>query len=241
MTTILKGDCLQVMKGMADKSIDCFICDLPFGCLTGGASWDVKINLDEFWTQIKRLAKNDHTPILMFCNTRYGYDLIKSNESWFRYDIVWAKTNAVGFLRANKAPMTSHEMIYVFSKKGAFYKRIDIEGDFKRNGGGRSCSNFLPIGDLPNTSNVDNTGKRCVKSVVTFTNGKTKGGHPTAKPVELYEWLLKRYVPENGTMLDPTAGSFNSVFTAKALGIKAVGIEKNDEYFNKAIKKLLTV
>ena len=239
MTTILKGDCLEVMKGMADKSISCFICDLPYGCLSRssigavaeskkcfsgnatGCDWDVKINLAAFWTQVKRLAKDDKVPVLMFCNTKFGCELINSNPSWFRYDIVWAKTNAVGFLRANIAPMTSHEMIYVFSKKGAFYRRIDIEGDFKRNGGGRSSANFLPIGNLPNTSNVDNTGRRCVTSVVTIANKKEKNGHPTAKPIELYEWLLKRYVPEGGTVLDPTAGSFNCIFAAKMLGIKA--------------------
>ena len=247
MVSILKGDCLQVMKGLQDKSISCFICDLPYGCLTGGGGqekkkrrnlvryeggvatdksavyrggvisgcpWDVKIDLEEFWVQVKRLAKDDHTPVLMFCNTKFGYDLIKSNESWFRYDIVWAKTNAVGFLRANKAPMTSHEMIYVFSKKGAFYRRIDTPGD---------------------------VSSRCVTSVVSAINKKEKGGHPTAKPIELYEWLLKRYVPENGTIMDPTAGSFNCIFAAKALNMKAIGIEKDDEFFNKAIKKLLTV
>jgi site-specific DNA-methyltransferase (adenine-specific) len=131
--------------------------------------------------------------------------------------------------------MSSHEMIYIFSKKGAYYERIDIEGDFPRNGGGRSSANFLPIGDLPNTSNVDNTGRRCVKSVIEVANRKVKGGHPTQKPYELYEWLLKRYCPENGTVLDPTAGSFTSCFVAKDLGYKAIGIEKDNKFFYKAI------
>jgi len=226
MTTILKGDCIEVMKGMPAKSVDCFICDLPYGQLTGGAGkekakraaagnnghvggcdWDIKIDLAAFWVQVKRLCKTDNTPVLMFCNTKFGYELIKSNEDWFRYDIVWAKTNAVGFLRANKMPMAAHEMIYVFSKKAAFYQRI-------------------------------NTNERCPTSVVTVTNKKEKGGHPTAKPKELYEWLLRRYVPDNGTVLDPTAGSFNSVFVAKTLGYKAIGIEMDNVFFWKAVSKL---
>ena len=66
----------------------------------------------------------------MFCNTRFGYELIKSNEKEFRYDLVWNKPNGVGFLSANKQPLRSHELIYVFAKKGAFYNRIDIIGDF---------------------------------------------------------------------------------------------------------------
>lgn len=259
-----KGDCLEIMEKLQDRSISLFLCDLPYGCLIGGGgeektrrrfqngkdtgtkikqvsgviagcSWDIKIDLKKFWTQVKRLAKNDNTPVLMFCSTKFGIDLINSNPSWYRYDLVWSKSNAVGFLTANKKPMSSHEMIYVFSKKGAYYNRIDIEGDFKRNGGGRSCANFLPIADLPNTSNVDNTGKRCVKSVIEIQNLKKKGAHPTRKPAELYEWLIKRYCPEGGTILDPTAGSFTSCEVAKSLGYKAIGIEKDDTYFYKAI------
>jgi len=234
MTTFYLGDCLEVMKDLSSNSIDCFICDLPYNCLN--CDWDIKIDLKQFWEQIKRLAKNDNTPVLMFCNTRFGIDLINSNPSWFRYDLVWNKTLAAGFLRANKAPMTSHEMIYVFSKAGAFYRRIDIEGDFpgQKHSGLRSGNTFgagMGRGDiLP--------GRRCVKSVITISNKKTKGGHPTQKPEELYEWLIKRYVPDGGTILDPTAGSFTSCFVADRLGCMAIGIEKDEVFFEKAVKRL---
>ena len=257
----LKGDCLEVMKTLADKSIDCFVCDLPYGCLTGGGGkekakrmnksdegvmggcdWDIKINLDLFWTQIKRLAKNDHTPVLMFCTTKFGAELIASNPDWFRYDIVWSKSNGVGFLSANKQPLRSHEMIYVFSKKGAYYKRIDIEGDFPRSVGGTGNvgknvyinSNSFNGGKQIINISKDNTGKRCVKSVIEVANKKGKGNHPTQKPAELYEWLLKRYCPEEGTILDPTAGSFTSCFTANKLGLKSIGIEMNEDFYGKA-------
>ena len=254
MITLLKGDCLEIMKGLSDKSISCFVCDLPYGCLMGGGGeekkkrrekngmtgvingvdWDTKIDLTKFWIQVKRLAKDDHTPVLMFCNTRFGIDLINSNPSWFRYDLVWAKTNAVGFLQANIRPMASHEMIYVFSKKGAYYKRIDCKGDFPKNGGGRTSANFLHIGSIE-TIQPENEGTRCPTSVLLFGSKKARGGHPTAKPVELYEWLIARYCPEGGTVLDPTAGSFNSVFTAAKLGRNAIGIEQNTKYFWNAV------
>lgn len=258
--SFLKGDCLDVMKGLQDKSIDCFMCDLPYGCLGNNrkgtrvgpltdptnpnsnivivnkpCAWDVKIDLVAFWKEVKRIRRSDATPIIMFCNTLFGYDLITSNPKEYRYDLVWSKTNAVGFLSANKKPMASHEMIYIFSKKGAYYERIDLRGDYKRNGGGRSNATFLPITDMPNTSNVDNTGRRCVKSVIEVANKKSKGGHPTQKPYELYEWLLKRYCPEGGTVLDPTAGSFTSCRVAKDMGLKAIGIEKDAKYFYGAI------
>jgi len=258
MTTLLLGDCLELMKGMADKSVDCFICDLPYGQLANrvekilapsiynhgpgkiiACPWDVKLDLAEFWKQVKRLAKNDHTPVLMFCNTKFGYDLIKSNESWFRYDLVWDKGRGVSFLLANKMPMKSHEMIYVFSKKGTFYKRINIEGEFKeikrnrdKNGVSRVYSGVISK-DSKDTSAVE----RCPLSIIPI-GGKSAGGHPTEKPMELYEWLLRRYVPENGTVLDPTAGSFNSILMAKRLGFKGIGIEKDNGFFWKGVKKL---
>lgn len=257
MLRLVHGDCLEKMKDISSCSVDLILCDLPYGCLMGGGgqekkkrreansedhvagcTWDVQIDLEAFWKEVKRIRKDEHTPTIHFCSTRFGYELIKSNEKEFRYDLVWSKSNAVGFLTANKKPMASHEMIYVFSKAGANYKRIDISGDFPRNGGGRSSANFLPIGALPNTSNVDNTGKRCVKSVIDVQNKKTKGGHPTQKPEELYKWLIERYCPVGGTVLDPTFGSGMSVFTAAALGRRAIGIEKDKVFYDKAAAKL---
>jgi site-specific DNA-methyltransferase (adenine-specific) len=263
---LLKGDCLELMKNLPDKSVDLFICDLPYGCLTnnpkadgsegkskGGlraryidgkdtgtkcdvkhidtCAWDIKLDLNAFWIQVKRLCKNDHTPVLMFCSAKFGYDLIKSNEDWFRHDLIWSKPNAVGFLSANKMPMRSHELIYVFSKKGATYYRKDIYGDFPAGGGGRSTANWLPVGDLPNIKTTE-AGRRCVKSVIEVSNKKQKGGHPTAKPVELYKWLIERYSKENDMVLDPTFGSGNSGRACAELKRRYTGIEMNEKFFN---------
>jgi len=244
------------MKTLPDKSIDLFLCDLPYGCLTNkrgtrdigwghegelkkienlpGCEWDVKIDLTQFWVQVKRLMRDDHTPIIHFCNTRFGHELINSNPDWFRYDLVWEKTNGVGFLSANKQPLRSHENIYVFAKKGATYYRKDIEGDFKQCYNGRSQGQkvygVIAMPDvIPN-----NEGRRCVKSVIKVSSSKGKGNHPTQKPDDLYEWLIIRYSKEGDTILDPTAGSFASVFTAERLGRKGIGMEKNTDFFNKA-------
>jgi site-specific DNA-methyltransferase (adenine-specific) len=245
------------MKELPDKSIDCFICDLPYGCLepkrnrtdeyldktkhshTGGCAWDVKLNLTLFWEQVRRLAKSDNTPVIHFCNTRFGAELIASNPSWFRYDLVWNKSRKVGFLSANKQPMRSHENIYIFSKKGAYYKRVDIEGDFPAWVGSHSSSKIynLQKPEIDGYKKVDDK-KRCIGSVVDVKCETNKGQHPTQKPVELYKWLLQRYVPEGGTILDPTAGSFNSCKAAKELGLHAIGIEKDLTFYEKASSSL---
>jgi site-specific DNA-methyltransferase (adenine-specific) len=271
MITYIHGDCLEKMKDLSDNSVDCFVCDLPYGCLTGGGTsglmrsepgrehiprcdninvngcaWDVKLNLEEFWTQVKRLARNDHTPVLMFCTTKFGYELIKSNEKWFRYDLVWDKQRGVSFLSANKMPMRSHEMIYVFSKKGAYYKRVDIVDEiFKKYNRGTKpiLSNVYssPTGTVIDGKNIiipknpiGGDGKRCALSVVPIAGKTRRGGHPTEKPKELYRWLLERYCPEGGTILDPTAGSFSSCIVAQEMGLNAIGIEKDEVFYKKA-------
>jgi site-specific DNA-methyltransferase (adenine-specific) len=244
------------MKTLPDKSIDLFLCDLPYGCLTGGGGkekakrgdgnviggcvWDIKIDLVAFWVQVKRLCRNDHTPVIHFCSTKFGFDLIASNPDWFRHDLVWSKSSGVGFLTANKMPLRSHEMIYVFAKKGANYTRVDIEGDFKewKNAKGVLSGSVAFGGGLPRTTINGGDGKRCVKSVIEVANKKGKGNHPTQKPDDLYSWLIERYSKEGDTILDPTAGSFVSCLTAQKMGRNAIGIEMNEDFYNKAVSAL---
>lgn len=262
---LLRGDCLSVMKTLPDKSVDCFLCDLPYGQLatgwhaspvsnfaTGGemaagdCSWDIKLDLTEFWVQVKRLCRDEHTPVLMFCNTKFGIELINSNPSWFRYDLVWDKGRGVSFLSANKMPLKAHEMVYVFSKKGAFYNRVDESAPGKKqdthttgvahNGNVYSVSNRIT---RISTGCEDN--KRCSVSVLSFSRCRRADAHPTEKPVALLKWLIERYCPADGTVLDPTAGSFNSVLAAHELGLTGIGIEMNDGFYNAALDRLAPI
>ena len=258
--TLFHGDCLQVMKEIPDKSVDLIICDLPYGCLATetkmvanppnthrpgyapterkGCAWDVKINLEAFWKEVRRIRKSDHTPTIHFCTTKFGFELHASNPEEFRYDLVWDKQRGVSFLSANRMPMRSHEMIYVFSKAGAFYERKDIEGEFKKVGGGTGGLRHYGNKPLAKNYDIDNSGKRCALSVIQNKISSTKGGHPTEKPIDLYKFLIERYCPPGGTVLDPTFGSGNSVFTAYALGRNGIGIEKDEGFFEKAVKRL---
>jgi DNA modification methylase len=77
----------------------------------------------------------------------------------------------------------------------------------------------------------------CMKSVLEFPI-PSKKIHPTEKPPALYRFLIERYCPPGGTVLDPTFGSGNSVFTAYEMGRNGIGIEKDDKFFEKAAKKL---
>jgi len=251
--TLHNGDCLEVMKDISANSIDLIICDLPYGCLTPigakvdnkgnsftekslahGCSWDVKIDLAKFWEQAKRILKNEHSPVIHFCTTKFGFELYNSNPSWFRYDLVWDKLKGVSFLSANRMPLRSHEMIYVFSKSGAYYNRIDIDDLTKkaRKSGGNKMNTVY--GNYEHKS-VMVEKKRCVLTIIPILNAaRPRGQHPTAKPTDLYRWLIERYCPPDGTILDPTFGSANSVFTAFEMGRTAIGIEKDKAFYDKA-------
>ena len=247
--SLYNGDCLEIMKGLPDKSIDCFMTDLPYGCLTNqggpgprqktGCPWDIAINLEKFWEQVKRLAKNDNTVVLMFCTTRFGYDLIKSNPDWFRYDLVWNKNSGCNPLDVNRKPMRSHEMVYIFSKKGAYYRRVDLPAPelVREARGGTSLGRTIVT---KKKISYANTGHRAVLSVINFKKNfkRADNSHPTEKSVEMYRFLLERYCPPGGTMLDPTAGSFNSCIAGMSLDLHTIGIEMDKTFFDKAVAKL---
>ena len=108
---MFNDDCFNIFPKIPDKSIDCVIVDLPYGQTS--CKWDCLIDLDKMWIELKRICKKKCNYIF-FCTTKFGYYLIKSNEKWFRYDLVWAKSKKVGFLSSNKQPLRRHELIYVF-------------------------------------------------------------------------------------------------------------------------------
>ena len=105
---LINGDCLEVMKDMSDNSVDFLFADLPYSQTS--LVWDVLIDLDLFWKQVNRVCKQD--AVMAFtCSVKFGNTLINSNPKCFRYDLVWVKSAACGFLNAKKMPMKQHEMV----------------------------------------------------------------------------------------------------------------------------------
>ena len=111
---LINGDCLEVIKDMSDNSVDFLFADLPYSQTS--LVWDVLIDLDLFWKQVNRVCKQD--AVMAFtCSVKFGNTLINSNPKCFRYDLVWVKSAACGFLNAKKMPMKKHEMVYIFYRK----------------------------------------------------------------------------------------------------------------------------
>jgi len=230
---LLNGDCLKLLNEIDDNSVDLVFCDLPYGQTS--CKWDCKIDLVEMWKQFKRIRKDKHTPFFFTCSTRFGYELIKSNEKWFRYDLVWEKSAAVGFLCAKKMPMRKHEMIYVFYENLPLY---DIS----------SHNHKLVKVHEPCTSGVDhpygntNGGDRSIyepslpTSILQFKS--ERGKHKTQKPTTMMDWILKYYSKEGDTILDPTMGSGSTGVSCKSMNREFIGIEMDEEIYKVACERL---
>jgi site-specific DNA-methyltransferase (adenine-specific) len=111
---LINSDCLEEMKDMSDNTIDFLFADLPYGQTS--CKWDCLIDLDLFWKQVNRVCKQE--AVMAFtCSVKFGNTLINSNPKCFRYDLIWVKSSACGFLNAKKMPMKKHEMVYIFYRK----------------------------------------------------------------------------------------------------------------------------
>lgn len=242
MTSLINGDCLDVLQTIPTNTVDLVICDLPYG--QTDCEWDTKIDLAKLWTELKRVIKQ-RAPLFFFCTTKFGYELIKSNEKWFRYDLVWYKPNSrTGFLQAKRMPMRSHEMLYVFYEKLPTY---DIESHHTKIQ--ELIYNNLSLGTAlyGTRKNLVNKGGACWEpklphSVLEFgvTNkSKQTKLHNTQKPIELLKWIIKYYSKTGDTVLDPTMGSGSTGVAAIELNRKFIGIEKDETIYQVAQTRLI--
>lgn len=110
------GDCLEVMKDIPDNSVDMILCDLPYGInTTHSCSWDKMLPIDKLWEQYNRIIKGNGA-ICLFGTEPFSSLLRVSNLKMFKYDWIWEKNHAVGFVNAKRKPMNKHEIVSVFSK-----------------------------------------------------------------------------------------------------------------------------
>lgn len=234
---LYKGDCLEIMKSIPDKSMDMILCDLPYG--TTKCKWDTVIPLDKLWEQYNRIIK-DNGAVVLFSSKPFTYNLMRSNLKNYRYDLIWEKSNTTGFLNAKRMPLRKHEEILFFYKKPPTYNPImETRGKVrnkksynKRKGNGDSC-----YGAFKNIESRNNT--YYPTSILKFGNSNQKEKlHPTQKPVELLEWLIKTYTNEGQVVLDNCMGSGSSGVAALNTNRKFMGIEKDENYFNIAKERI---
>lgn len=242
MVELHLGDALEVMRSLRDESVDAIITDPPYG--TTKLAWDEAPTWESFWREAYRVCR-PHSPQVMFSAQPFTTDLISTNRTRFRYDLIWSKTMPTGFLDAKVRPLRAHEVILVFSERpingahaGPTYNPQKRAGDpyFREHRAGRA-----PHYSAGKRSSTTNTGDRYPTSVVTFSNGNNKNdGHPTQKPVDLMRWLVRTFTDPGHVVLDPFMGSGTTGVAAVEEGRSFVGIELEPEYHAIAARRIDT-
>lgn len=248
LNKIYNEDCLEGMKRIPDRSIDCIICDLPYG--TTACAWDSVIPFEPLWEQYKRVIKQTGA-IVLFSQQPFTSALIMSNIEMWKYNWIWQKDSGSNFLNAHHQPLKITEDICVFgyaatteSKKGIYleynpqmrqgfkpYKCISgaqredtamVRGDCQAQKGG-----FLTVND----------GNRFPVNLIQFNRDKERL-HPTQKPVELIRYLVRTYSNEGDTILDNTMGSGTTAIACIKENRNFIGFELNEEYFGIAEQRI---
>jgi len=234
---LFQGDCLEVMKNIEDKSVDMILCDLPYG--TTQNKWDSVIDLNLLWEQYERIIK-DNGAIVLTAQTPFDKVLGASNLKLLKYEWIWEKSKATGFLNAKKFPLKAHENILVFYKKPHTYNPQKIAGNpynrgfVKAQNGNGSYSNFDA------KERVNETGDRLPRTVIYFKTAEAEGKviHPTQKPVALFEYLIKTYTNEGDLVLDNCAGSGSTGIACLNTKRDFILIEKEPEYCEVIVKRI---
>lgn len=227
-----QGDCLDKMKFIDDKSIDLILCDLPYGVTKN--KWDVVIPFDKLWEQYNRIIK-DNGAVILFGSQPFTTMLISSNMKYFRYCLVWEKNKFSDFLNAKRKPMKTNEDICLFYKKQPTYNiQYWYSTPYKRWNTQQAVDKQTNYGSHKENK-VESDGRRLPTTVLKF-NRVERPKHPTQKPVDLLEWLIKSYTNEGENVLDNCMGIGSTGLAAKNLNRNFVGIELDESYFNQAVE-----
>ena len=238
------GDCLEIMPDIDDGSVDCIICDLPYAKTHN--SWDEIIPFDKLWNEYDRIIK-ENGAIVLFGQSDFSAKLICSNLKEYRYTLIWNKVRRTGFLNAKRMPLPQHEDIMVFYKKIATYNPQMWQGDKPSHRRGKAnelkgkiqtkgkvYGKYIAYDDSESTK----TTMKYPTSIITIQNNVQGALHPTQKPVELIDWLVKTYTNEGDLVLDNCMGSGTTGVSCKHLNRRFIGIEKEEIYFKIANERI---
>ncbi|AUR92261.1 DNA methylase [Vibrio phage 1.170.O._10N.261.52.C3] len=233
---LMKGDCLERMREIPDNSIDMVLTDPPYG--TTRNKWDTVIPLEVMWDELWRLLKP--SGVVVLCSSQpFTANLISSQYRFYKYEWVWVKNLKTGNLNARKMPMGGHETLQVFYKKPPTYnpqkrkRTTEVKSGNKFNS---KTSNYGKQKEFYEDRQSDWISPDSTLLNIKCVHNSQGKLHPTQKPVELMEYMIKTYTHEGETVLDFTMGSGATIKAANILNRKCIGIEngvcekKNHKY-----------
>jgi len=232
-STFVNADCFDVFPFIEDKSIDAIIADLPYGVTN--MKWDSILPFDKLWEQYERIIK-DNGAIVLTATNPFASALIMSNPKLFKYDIVWHKNCPSNPAMAKRQIMRQHELILIFYKKQCVYNPQMEEYSESSKSRIKYSFNVDKKSEHYDLKEIGSRGeKRYPNSVQKIT--RQTGIHPTQKPLELMEYLIKTYTNEGDTVLDNTMGSGTTNLACIKLNRKSIGIEKEKQYYDVAVRR----
>lgn len=228
------GDCLELMGRIPDGSVDMIAADLPYGVTQ--CRWDSVIPFEPLWSHYRRVIK-PRGAIVLTASQPFTSALVMSNPEWFRYDDVWDKRQPVGFLNASRRPLRRHESVLVFSGHGGFTFNPQMTPGKPYCSGTRGATGVY--GEFNGKPVINATGNRHPTSIISIHNTRAgKSGHPSQKPVELFDYLIRTYSNPGETVLDNTMGSGTTGVACLRTGRRFIGIEQDAGYFEIAQRRI---
>ena len=234
LNRIYNEDCLEGMKRIPDKSIDMILCDLPYG--TTSCKWDTIIPFEPLWEQYERIIK-DNSAIVLFGSEPFSSYLRLSNIKLYKYDWIWNKKKGGNPLLSKIQPIKTYEVISVFGKGKVNYYPIMVDRDKPKARG----KNTGKVSETTNNAFTENKvyTQYYPKAIIEFSNANQRNKlHPTQKPVELCEYLIKTYTQPGEIVLDNCIGSGTTAIAALNTGRFFIGIEKEEKYVEIARKRI---
>lgn len=242
MIKLIHDDCLNAMQDLIREGakVDMVLTDLPYGITN--CKWDSVIPFEPMWGCLNQLT-DDRTPCLFFGNEPFSSNLRMSNIKNYRYDWIWNKTKGTNFLNANRMPLPCHENISVFYRKLPFYNPQKRYVGIKSKGSVTGGLSHKTYGKVKVHTEWRDDGYRFPLSIIECDKSKSEARngsnvHPTQKPVQLLEYLIKTYTNEGDLVLDFTMGSGSTGVACRNTNRDFIGIELDEEYFKIAEERI---
>lgn len=236
------GDCIDILKNIKDKSIDCIICDLPYG--TTPCLWDSPIDKEMLWNHYKRIIK-DNGAIVLFAQEPFASYLRISNIEYYRYDWYWEKERITNVFQVKRRAGKTVENICIFYKNQCVYNPIKTKHTGRKvtNKIGKNARWSVTQSGYNQTTKpfeYHDDGTRFPTQVIKLKrDNPRKRLHPTQKPVELLKYLIYTYTNEGDIVLDNCMGSGTTGVACKQLNRNFIGIEKDKQYYNIAVERII--
>lgn len=232
-------DCITAMGRLEDGSIGMVFTDPPFGVTNQKQSdWNnVGVDLDLMWQHFRRLVRPDGAICIMGVQP-FTARVIASNFGEFKYTWIWRKNRVTNVLNAKKRPLNVHCEISVFARRGPTYRPqglIDVYKVKKRRPGVESVN----YGAIAATEHIQ-TKSNYPRTVLEF-NSVANPVHPTEKPVDLIEYMIRTYSDEGEIVLDPYMGAGSTGVAALRAGRRFVGIDNQANWVQIARQRLRDV